>query len=86
MALSNAPALTLLICEENQINTLFFKPRCCSGSRALWQPLSLKSIDAFQVAELDIHPCISAEEEPDCISKGFPELPCITFFLLASIR
>lgn len=87
MALSNAPALTLLICEENQINTLFFKPRCCSGSRALWQPSSLKFIYAFLFADLWISiPAALPRKTLTASLIGLLELPCATLFLLASIR
>lgn len=87
MALSNAPALTLLICEENQINTLFFKPRCCSSSRALWQPSSLKFISASQFADLWIPIPASLLRKTQTASLiGLVELPCTAAFLLASIR
>lgn len=87
MALSNALALTLPICEEDQINTLFFKPRCCSSSRALWQPSSLKFIFAFQCADLWIPILASLPRKTLTASLiGLLEIPCTTFFLLASIR
>lgn len=87
MALSNAPALTLLICEENQIDTLFFKPRCCCSSRALWQPSSLKFTEAFRFADLRISlPASLLRKTLTASLIGLLELPCTAAFLLASIR
>nr|XP_032637226.1 transgelin-3 isoform X1 [Chelonoidis abingdonii] len=68
MAFSNAPALTLLICEENQINTLFFKSRCSSSSSRVSQQSSslLKFLSAFPFDGL----WISKPHTPEMANRG----------------